>query len=302
MYLLVCTRFDISYALNRLSQKIQAPTMNDWHAAIRILRYLKGTKDQKLIYKNISKDKNIDKPMLVGFSDSSWADTEDRRSTNGYCYFYNDDLISWKCAVQKIITLSSTEAEYVALGNATKEGLWLQYLSDEINWAPEETELKIHVDNQSAIKLADNPVFHNRTKHISTRHHFIRELISRKQLTVTHVSTEHNLADLFTKVLATKTFNQLVSYFLFGWDKENSKMNERPKEKIKNNCNWAKFKNEDDQPLGKSKSQDLPKTVHFQDQGSMLFSTDDPKNRSYEDVGSKDRSLEDERMCRLSSE
>ena len=148
-------------------------------------------------------------------------------------------MISWKCSLQKVVTLSTTEAEYISLGSATKEVLWLQYLSDETNWSTGDTKLLINVDNQSAIKLAKNPVFHNRTKHISTRHHFIRNLIENKILEVTHVATEENVADIFTKVLNVKQFKNLLFLFSNFWETSNSKMKKKATESTED-CNWTK--------------------------------------------------------------
>ena len=107
-----------------------------------------------------------------------------------------------------MVTLSSTEAEYVALNDAAKEGLWLRRLLREIKFNPLTTP--IMVDNQSTIALAKHSMLKPRTKHIAMRYHWIREVLADKQFKLCYISTETNLADLLTKVLGAKRSNELL--------------------------------------------------------------------------------------------
>ncbi|GMI66431.1 cysteine-rich RLK (RECEPTOR-like protein kinase) 8 [Hibiscus trionum] len=166
---LTITRPEISYSVSVISQFMQNPKSHYLDAAKRILRYIKGFLEYGLMYK-----KN-DSFLLSGYTDADWVgDATDRRSTSGYCFDFGSAVVSWCSKKQPTVALSSTEAEYIAATMAAQECIWLKYLMGDmfgnINYA-----VQIKCDNESAIKLASNPVFHGRTKHIEFRHHFVRE-------------------------------------------------------------------------------------------------------------------------------
>jgi transposase InsO family protein len=193
IYLSNSTRPDICFSVNQLARNMQKPRMEDWKSGKRILRYLQGTKDIKLIY---SKEKS----ELCGFSDASYAeDKKDRHSTSGQVHLKNGGAISWKSKKQKIVSLSSMEAEYIALTDATKEGIWLKKMEKELNG--NQTILTIYEDNQSAIKTANNKIHNDRSKHIDVRFHFIREKIENGELKLVYCPTEYMVADIMTKAL-----------------------------------------------------------------------------------------------------
>ncbi|KAK3003520.1 hypothetical protein RJ639_018195 [Escallonia herrerae] len=150
---LTITRPDIVYSVGVVSQFMDKPQISHLNAAKRILRYVKGTLEYGLRYKK------SDRFILSGFVDADWAGSA---------------AISWYSKKQQNVTLSSTEAEYVAATMATQECVWLKRLISDI-YAKVEYVIPIHCDNESAIKLAENPVFHARTKHIEVQHHFVRE-------------------------------------------------------------------------------------------------------------------------------
>jgi hypothetical protein len=188
-----CTRPDISFVVNRLSQHLRDPSEAHWHAAVRVLNYLVSTKNLKLRLGG--------KLDLSGYSDSDWAeDRDDRKSTSAYTYRIGDGAISWKSRKQATVSLSSTEAEYKALSDSCKEGLWLRHILSELQLRPS-TAIPLHVDNEGAEALAKNPEHHARTKHIHARYHFIRECIQLDEVNLLHVSTKDMLADMLTKPL-----------------------------------------------------------------------------------------------------
>jgi hypothetical protein len=188
-----CTRPDISFAVNRLSQHLRDPSEAHWQAGLRILNYLATTRDLKLC---LGGDL-----LFSGYSDSDWAeDHDDRRSTSAYTYRIGDGAISWKSRKQATVSLSSTEAEYKALSDSCKEGLWLQHLLTELCLWPD-TVIPLHVDNEGAEALAKNPEHHARTKHIHARYHFIRECVQEGDISLLHVSTKDMMADMLTKPL-----------------------------------------------------------------------------------------------------
>ena len=173
-------------------------------AVKRILRYVKGTLDLGLFY-----EKNEAGIKLVGYSDSDYAgDPDDRKSTTGMAFFIGNNLICWASQKQKIVALSSCEAEYVAATTTTCQGIWLARLIGEL-MNKEMISMTLMVDNKSAIALSKNPVFHNRSKHIETKFHFIRTCLEEKKMELDFISIDNQLADLFTKSLGRLKFEEL---------------------------------------------------------------------------------------------
>jgi hypothetical protein len=145
----------------------------------------------------------------VGYSDSDHAgDLDDRKGTTGMVFFLAKNLITWCSQKQSVVALSSCEAEYIAASAAACQGVWIsRLLGDMIGRAPAKFELRI--DNKSAIALCKNPVHHDRSKHIDTKFHHIRDSIEAGQLDVDHVRTEEQLADILTKALGFVRFIEL---------------------------------------------------------------------------------------------
>ncbi|GAU24572.1 hypothetical protein TSUD_149130 [Trifolium subterraneum] len=166
------TRPDIAYATQQLSQFLHNPTVTHFKAACRVIRYLKHNPGRGLVFYRHS---DI---QLIGYSDADWVGCLDtRRSTSGYCFFLGSSLVSWKAKKQLTISKSSSEAEYRALSSATCELVWLLYLLKDLHI--ECTQLPvIFCDNQSALHIASNPVFHERTKHIEIDCHLVREKVT----------------------------------------------------------------------------------------------------------------------------
>ncbi|KAM2065116.1 hypothetical protein EV1_027912 [Malus domestica] len=200
---LTCTRPDILYAVGLVSRYMENPTTTHLKTAKRIIRYLKGTVNFGLLYSSSSNYK------LVGYSDSDWAgDSDDRKSTTGFVFFMGDTAFTWMSKKQQIVTLSTCEAEYVAATSCVCHAIWLRNLLKELS-TPQEGPTEIYVDNKSAIALAKNPVFHDRSKHIDIRYHYIRECIARKDVQVEYVKSQDQVADIFTKPLKQEDFIRL---------------------------------------------------------------------------------------------
>ncbi|GAB1867410.1 Reverse transcriptase Ty1/copia-type domain-containing protein [Camponotus japonicus] len=195
MYLAICTRPDIAYAVSYLSQYNSCFNKTHWVAAKRILRYLKGTSDLGLHFR---KDSN----SLKGYCDADWGNClEDRRSYTGYVFVLAGSPIAWESRKQRTVALSSTEAEYMAMTEATKEAICTRKFLIELNFDTL-ADVTVLSDNNGAQKLAENPMFHNRTKHIDIRHHFVREALENDLLKIQHVSTNDMAADILTKGLS----------------------------------------------------------------------------------------------------
>ena len=137
---------------------------------------------------------------MIGYCDSDWGNSDDRRSITGHCYKLNNigPLISWKSQKQRVVALSSCEAEYISLTSAIQEGNFLSQLYADMTNCHRSTFI-LNVDNQGAIALAKNPVFHQRSKHIDIRYHYIRLEIQNKNVELIYVPSSDNVADIFTK-------------------------------------------------------------------------------------------------------
>ncbi|KAJ9538383.1 hypothetical protein OSB04_031116 [Centaurea solstitialis] len=175
---LTVTRPDIAYAVHTVSQFMAAPC-SDHYAA--------------------------------GFSDADWdSDMTDRRSTTGYCFFLGDSLISWRSKKQSLTARSNTEAEYRALTDSSQELIWLRWLLSDMG-VPQLSPTPLWCDNNSAIQITHNDVFHERTKHIEIDCHFIRQHVVRNTIQLHLISTLDQPADIFTKAHFPGRFRELVN-------------------------------------------------------------------------------------------
>lgn len=197
MYLSVLTRPNISYSVSFLSQYNNCFDETHWKHLKRLLKYLKKTISYGLVYRKTGCN-------LIGFVDADWAScTLDRRSYTGYCFIMSGSVISYEAKKQKTVALSSTEAEYMAMSESCKEAIYLRNVLSELSVLNENLPLCLYSDNQSSIKLATNPLFNSKhTKHIDTRHHFVRECTSQNKVKIKYVSTSDMPADIFTKSLS----------------------------------------------------------------------------------------------------
>jgi len=182
MYL-TATRPDIMFAVSLISRFMERPKEAHWKAAKRILRYVKGTKRFGILY-TFSESSD-----LVGYTDSDWdGSVDDQKSTSGYLFHMGSGAISWASKKQPIVAFSTAEAEYVVATAAACQAVWMRRLL--ISLCQEQaTTTVIFCDNSSAIALSKNSVFHKRTKHIDTRFHYIRELLSNGEISLQHCRT-----------------------------------------------------------------------------------------------------------------
>ena len=164
------TRPNITYAVSVISRYMEHPTEMHLLAAKRILRYLQGTTDFGLWYKKGEQSE------LIGLTDSYYArDQDDRKSTYGYAFMFGSAAISWISKKQPIVTLSSTEDEFVATTSCASEAIWLRRILKELHFK-QPGATKIFCDNNSTIKLSKNTVLHGRSKHIDVKFYFLRDL------------------------------------------------------------------------------------------------------------------------------
>ena len=189
------TRPDIVFVVGQLARFMENPGRVHWEAVKRVFRYLKGTQDWKLVYGG------GENQGLEGFADADGAMQEHRRAISGYVILIDGGAVSWCSKKQELVTLSTTEAKYVAATHAAKELIWFWRLFGEV-FRPLEHPVVLHSDNQSAIALAHSQgQFHARTKHIDIRWHFIRYSIENGSIELIYCPTEDMTADLLTKPL-----------------------------------------------------------------------------------------------------
>jgi hypothetical protein len=190
------TRPDIAYAVNRLAAYTANPSLQHSGMLKRILRYLAGTKDYAITY---LANPRVDH-RLQGYADASFAGTESYQSVSGYVFTLGSGAISWKSKKLKVITLSSTEAEYVALSEAAHEAIWLKNLLTELGLS-QKTPVVIKGDNDGSIAMAKNPLFHNRSKHIAIKWHWMRQAVQNGQIYIEDCQDADQTADVLTKPL-----------------------------------------------------------------------------------------------------
>ena len=202
-YAAVMTRPDLLFSMSMLASCSSAPTQLQFRILKRVMKYIVRTADLCL---HFQRDDDI---QLVGWADASYASREASRSQSGYCFALgsNNAMFHAKSQKQKVVTLSSTEAEYVALFHAATEAVFLRRILEELGFPQDPT--CIYQDNTSTILWANNQSNHNRTKHIAIKYHYVRELIQECVIDVEYLATSEMIADVLTKPLIDKQYAEL---------------------------------------------------------------------------------------------
>ena len=199
------TRPDIAFAVSMVSQFMHNPHEEHLNAVYRILRYLKSSPGKGLLFKKNSSRK------VDAFTDVDWAGSiTDRKSTSGYCTFVWGNLVTWRSKKQSVVARSSAEAEYRAMANGVCELLWIRRVLKELRLEVE-LPMKLFCDNKAAISIAQNPVQHDKTKHIEIDRHFIKEKLDTGIICVPFVQSQDQTADILTKGVFKASFDSLVN-------------------------------------------------------------------------------------------
>lgn len=202
MYL-TSTRPDIMHSVSLLSRYMHCPSEIHFQAAKRILRYVRGTTDYGIRYRQVKSF------SFHGYSDSDWAGcVDDMRSTSGYCFTLGSGVFSWCSKKQEIIAQSTAEAEYVAAAAAVNQTLWIRKIMADLHME-QHGSTQILVDNQAAIAISNDPVFHGKTKHFKIKLYFLREVQREGEVKLIYCKTENQVADILTKALPKSRFEFL---------------------------------------------------------------------------------------------
>jgi transposase InsO family protein len=208
MYVASGSRPDIMFAVSKLSRYLDCYRETHWQAAIRVVRYLKGTRDLALHLGG-----STITPTLMGYSDSDYANdsgADGRKSVSGHCFTLGSGVVSWSSKKQKTIADSTCAAEYMAASDAGRELVWLRTLLRELGFNPT-TATPLLCDNTAAVVLCEDQAFHNRVKHLDVKYHWIRERVENGELIVKQIPTSGNVADVLTKALPGPRFYTLRS-------------------------------------------------------------------------------------------
>jgi hypothetical protein len=189
----LASRPDIVFAVATVACFSANPGMVHWNTVKRIFRYLAGTCDLWLSYGEMC-------CTLVGYADADGSMSEDRRAITGYAFLIDGGAVSWSSKKQEIVSLSTTESEYIAATHGMKEALWLRNLLAEV-FEPLGNTMMLFSDNQSAIALTHDHQFHAHTKHIDVCYHFIRWVVENGAIRLVYCPTADMLADALTKAL-----------------------------------------------------------------------------------------------------
>jgi aspartate carbamoyltransferase regulatory subunit len=207
-HLMRTTRPDLAFSISVVSRYLHNPGLKHWNLVKRILKYLKGTSKLAL---TLSPSTDSDPLKLSGFVDSDWAGGENLKSTSGYCFKLGNSLVSWSSKIQSLTATSSTHAEYVAAYYATSELLWARSFLIELGTLKPFKSTTLKCDNQAAIKIASNHITTPRSKHFDIKHHFVREKVADGVLNLEYCPGSLNVADIFTKPLASNKFVEFRS-------------------------------------------------------------------------------------------
>ncbi|XP_074291421.1 uncharacterized protein LOC141618213 [Silene latifolia] len=200
---LTITRPDLVYVVHILFQFVHEPRKEHLDAALRVVRYIKGNPGKGIV---MSTDTVF---QLHGYSDSDWGRCPlTRRSLTGYFVSLGQTPISWRAKKQHTVSKSSAEAEYRAMAAVTSELIWIKSFLKSLG-IQHDQPMRVLCDNQAAMHIAKNPVFHDRTKHIEIDFHFIRQHLIDKNIMTSYVRSKEQIADLFTKALGGEAFDYL---------------------------------------------------------------------------------------------
>lgn len=224
IYLMVQTLPDLAYSVSKLDEFMSNPRKEHWRALKKVLRYLQGTLDLGICY-----SRSEGELTLSAWTDFSWGeDPDNSRSINGYVILMQGGPVAWKSQKQQSVALSRTEAEYVGQTMAATTVMWFRGLLHElqISRTVPKNATVIYADNQGAIKLAENPIFQKRSKHIAVKYHYTRDLIQSGEISLQYKMTQEMIAEGLTKPLGPIALKEFVKLLGLTTEAEPAKESE----------------------------------------------------------------------------
>ena len=208
MYAQVCTRPDIAFIVGILGRYLSNPGLDHWKAAKRVMRYLKRTRNYMLTYRR------SDQLEITGYSDSDFAGCQDSlRSTSGYVFLLAGGAVSWRSAKQGLTASSTMAAEFVAIHEASDQGIWLRNFVTGLQIVEGiERPLKLYCDNRSAVLYSNNNRSSTKSKHIDIKFLVVKEKVQSGQISIEHLRTNSMIADPLTKGLPPKVFHEHTAH------------------------------------------------------------------------------------------
>jgi hypothetical protein len=203
LYLSIVTQPDIAFAVSVLCRYNDNPGLEHWTAVKRVLRYLKKTKDYKLIYSPSS----LQEPFITHSDADLGGDADNARSTAGFVISVGGGAVLWSSRLQRQVALSSTEAEYTTAAATGCEVMWMRAFFDEIGYDMSKPST-LFIDSASALQVAKNPEHQSTMKHVHRSYHWLHERVAEGDIEVVHVAGAENVADIFTKPLGATKFAQ----------------------------------------------------------------------------------------------
>ena len=198
------TRPDIAYAVSIVSQFMHAPS-DHMEAVYRILRYLKSSPGKGLFF---AKKGDLE---IKGYTDADWAGSQtDRKSTSGYFTFVGSNLVTWRSKKQKVVARSSAEAEFRGMAQGICELLWIKRIVQDLGICLSKPMMLL-CDNKASIAIANNPVQHDRTKHVEVDRHFIKDHLDKGTISLPFVTSKDQLADVLTKAVSGNEFQSSLN-------------------------------------------------------------------------------------------
>ena len=210
LYLIKFSRPDISNSVRELTKVMDCANEKHFKGLLRVLKYVLSTSDLGIKYDSASMLNFNGIWKVVAYCDSNFAgDKDSRNSVTGFCIYIGRCLISWKSRGQKSVTLSSTEAEYVAVSEVCAEIIFIKYILEFLD-VKVEYPVTVMCDNVGAIFLSYNAKNSNRTKHVDIQAHFVWQYVEDGVVKVIFICSEENEADTFTKNVSGKIFRRLA--------------------------------------------------------------------------------------------
>lgn len=205
MYLMSMTRGDIAYAVNQIAAFVSNPGPGHWEAIKRILAYLAGTIRYGIRFGG--EGMNAERP-LIGHTDANFADVHQaRKSTSGFCFQLHGGLVAWASKRQRSVALSTTDSEFYAASEGSRDAIWLKSVLAELGI--DVGAVPIFCDSKCAISVVEDPINHQRVKHIDIKYFFIRDQQELGRIKMFPIPSRLQIADILTKPLPKKTFEFL---------------------------------------------------------------------------------------------